>query len=144
MQHIFTDKTGTLTENEMTVKEIYYTQLQGLAEKQIGPLLLNGQFYEESCMNYSEILEILAICNTVVPTSFDPSNARNTKKKDQDASILADLNYEGESPDEVALVTMAAKAGYSLKVFPPLQAHFLLMVYDNMPLNSVTPVVRDS
>ena len=147
VQHIFTDKTGTLTENEMTVKEVYHTQLQELTENQIGPLLLNGKFYEESCMSYSEILEILAICNTVVPTSLDPSSLRSANKSDQDTSIVvADFNYEGESPDEVALVTMAAKAGYILKVSPPPLSHLLLTTHESVSFNfnsATQPVVRD-
>ncbi|KAH9308719.1 hypothetical protein KI387_036630 [Taxus chinensis] len=58
----------------------------------------------------------LAACNTVVPTVMEMPSSRNVESNAADASHedLRLIDYQGESPDEQALVTAAAAYGYTL------------------------------
>ncbi len=62
-----------------------------------------------------EYMLVLAACNTIVPTRVKVSPTGQLEMQaansDEDVGLL---EYQGESPDEQALVSAAAAYGYSL------------------------------
>lgn len=116
IQYVFSDKTGTLTQNVMRFKR---ASVQG---KVYGaPILMteanatlpyrNIQGLNRDAAPGSpadDFLKILALCHTVVIES-DAMNAASDNSYDKDA-----LTYQAESPDEKALVEFAQEAAYEL------------------------------
>ncbi len=98
---IASDKTGTLTRNELTVKEIWteddHYQVEGTGYEPIGRLIdSNGDFVDsKEVNNLSKLIEIGAICN-----SADLAKSSKT----QDWQIIGD-------PTEGALLVLAKKTG---------------------------------
>lgn len=92
---ILTDKTGTLTENQMTVKRLYFSgrvyEVTGEGTKPEGDFRLDGKPVP------AETLEPLLVCGAVV------NDAEKTGESGQ-------AGYSGD-PTEVALLVAAAKAG---------------------------------
>jgi len=85
VSYVFTDKTGTLTQNDMTLREVF----------------LNDREYDSSATFYNSLdpesdefkfFECLALCHTAIRVS--------------------EGRYESESPDEVALVGFAKRNGW--------------------------------
>eukprot|EP00027_Filamoeba_sp_ATCC50430_P018405 CAMPEP_0168578090 /NCGR_PEP_ID=MMETSP0413-20121227/21145_1 /TAXON_ID=136452 /ORGANISM="Filamoeba nolandi, Strain NC-AS-23-1" /LENGTH=1137 /DNA_ID=CAMNT_0008611909 /DNA_START=1 /DNA_END=3414 /DNA_ORIENTATION=+ len=95
IQHIFSDKTGTLTENLMkfhlcSIRERVYDQSKTPAV--LSKIGQDASTPKEEADKIREFLTVLAVCNTVVP-------------EEKDGAIL----YQAESPDEKALVEAAAE-----------------------------------
>ncbi|CBH17260.1 phospholipid-transporting ATPase 1-like protein,putative [Trypanosoma brucei gambiense DAL972] len=100
VRFIFTDKTGTLTENVMKFKQ---GDFQGFClDSACGtkPTDLLDRCNPAREAAYEYFLSI-ALCNTVQPT--------------EDPNAEGGISYDGTSPDEVALVSMAAEHGFRLK-----------------------------
>ena len=94
IKYIFSDKTGTLTKNQMELKKCsiagkIYTQ------KDYGPMLDVLRNEDRVSEYMSEYLTILATCHTVMPE----------KKED------GEISYQASSPDESAFVSEACKMG---------------------------------
>eukprot|EP01063_Lacrimia_lanifica_P002156 TRINITY_DN11115_c0_g1_i1.p1 TRINITY_DN11115_c0_g1~~TRINITY_DN11115_c0_g1_i1.p1 ORF type:complete len:1349 (+),score=551.78 TRINITY_DN11115_c0_g1_i1:112-4158(+) len=116
VRYIFTDKTGTLTENKMNyvggaVQAGRYWLGGKLKQAERDPARLCQDFgngtnlfpgtsggVEDGVTNLRRYVAAIALCNTVVPTLEDDGT----------------IQYEGTSPDEVALVRAAASAGVKL------------------------------
>ncbi|KAF7053995.1 hypothetical protein CFC21_061771 [Triticum aestivum] len=120
---VFSDKTGTLTQNKM---EFRCASIDGVDYSDVAPqrpvegepawvpkvpvkvdrevmeLVRNGGATEQG-MNAGEFFLALATCNTIVPLIID---GPDPKKKV--------IDYQGESPDEQALVSAAAAYGFVL------------------------------
>ncbi|KAL0488141.1 phospholipid-transporting ATPase [Acrasis kona] len=85
VEHIFADKTGTLTQNQMNLISI---------------ALSNGNTYDDlsKCdQQCDQLFEALSLCHTVVP------ELRNEQ-----------VEYQASSPDELALVVGASRRGFRL------------------------------
>eukprot|EP00042_Codosiga_hollandica_P057034 m.836286 g.836286 ORF g.836286 m.836286 type:complete len:1147 (-) comp59483_c0_seq3:50-3490(-) len=100
VSHIFSDKTGTLTENIMQYRRC------SIRGHEIDPTVSHSPLGVTSLESESELAFFthlfyltLALCNTVVPTRPTDGN---------------EIRYEGESRDEVALVEAAQAAGFIL------------------------------
>ncbi|CAN6805279.1 unnamed protein product [Brassica oleracea] len=130
IKYLFSDKTGTLTDNKMefqcaciggvdysgrepaeSEQEGYSVEVDGVTLKpkmrvRVDPSLLqltrNGNATEEA-KHANEFFLSLAACNTIVPIVTNTSDP-NVKLVD----------YQGESPDEQALVYAAAAYGFLL------------------------------
>ncbi|KAI3798567.1 hypothetical protein L1987_33844 [Smallanthus sonchifolius] len=129
IKYVFSDKTGTLTENKMEFQYAsifgidyngektefygeeggYYAQVDGLilrpkmkvhVDMELLQLLKTGN---DANKHIYDFFLALASCNTIVPILVDTSNP---------AEKLID--YQGESPDEQALVYAAAAYGFML------------------------------
>ena len=64
-----------------------------------------------------DFLLTLSVCNTVVPTKVSKTTSGALEMEvalGTDNSETAKLEYQGESPDEQALVSAAASYGYTL------------------------------
>ncbi|MFA5075479.1 MAG: cation-translocating P-type ATPase [Candidatus Babeliales bacterium] len=118
---ICTDKTGTLTKNEMTVRKIWVNSkifdITGTGYEPVGQFLINNQIIKpDDYGDYQELLfalKIGALCN----------NANLIKKKSQ-WQIVGD-------PTEGAILVAAAKAGFEKKI---LEKEYTLQ--DEIPFDS--------
>ena len=107
IEYIFSDKTGTLTENQMEFKRCFIKgRIYGTMEAPENGVDISVnphpkfKFYDKSFLEdlhgdysreISEFLELMALCHTVIP------------EKIEDGTI----NYQAASPDEEALVIAA-------------------------------------
>ncbi|VAI06100.1 unnamed protein product [Triticum turgidum subsp. durum] len=120
---VFSDKTGTLTQNKMefrcaSIDGVDYSdvarqrpvegepawapKMPVKVDREVMELVRNGGATEQG-MNAGEFFLALATCNTIVPLIID---GPDPKKKV--------IDYQGESPDEQALVSAAAAYGFVL------------------------------
>ncbi|KAJ7294782.1 hypothetical protein O6H91_Y232800 [Diphasiastrum complanatum] len=150
IKYVFSDKTGTLTENKMefhsasifganyfgislvtdknfdAVNGSYDTRMakgsQGwkpTVEARVDPKIVQilqspSSTHERKVLH--EYFLVLAACNTVVPTQVNVSPAGKIEMKVSMAieGKKGTLEYQGESPDEQALVSAAASYGFVL------------------------------
>eukprot|EP01012_Entosiphon_sulcatum_P010867 TRINITY_DN1648_c0_g1_i2.p1 TRINITY_DN1648_c0_g1~~TRINITY_DN1648_c0_g1_i2.p1 ORF type:complete len:1123 (+),score=201.78 TRINITY_DN1648_c0_g1_i2:334-3369(+) len=102
IRYIFTDKTGTLTENEMRFHRcsvLGYAHCEAEQPGGIRQHLLSGGRFKEAIVDF---MKCLALCHSVVLSRPD------------DADANAPALYEGQSTDEVALVEAARSNGFIL------------------------------
>lgn len=119
---ILTDKTGTLTQNEMTVKEVWAggenLKVSGVGYEPKGDFLRGGQALPPEAVNKSLrlLFQIASSCN----------NARlvSPKKSGDGWRILGD-------PTEGALLVAAAKAGTDLNSLPITLPRFYELAFDS-------------
>ncbi|GFY73021.1 phospholipid-transporting ATPase IA [Trichonephila inaurata madagascariensis] len=99
VKYIFSDKTGTLTENIMVFKQCSIAGIKYGSEAEFDgtTLLSNYQNNHSTAAYIKEFLTLMAVCHTVVP------------EKDTDSG---DLLYQAASPDEGALVKGAKQLGF--------------------------------
>ncbi|KAM2028623.1 hypothetical protein ACFX16_040227 [Malus domestica] len=129
IKYVFSDKTGTLTENKMefqcasiwgvdynggrsSLEQVGYSvevdgkilrpKMKVKADPELQQLLRSGKNTNEGKHVY-EFFLALAACNTIVPLVVDTSDPN-----------VGLLDYQGESPDEQALVYAAAAYGFML------------------------------
>ena len=92
---IVTDKTGTLTKNEMTVKELWANgkniHVKGVGNMPVGEFISDGVLYDQSKL--SKLLEITVLCD----------NAELEKDSDEGFKVIGDST-------EGALLVLAEKA----------------------------------
>ncbi len=104
IEHVFTDKTGTLTENEMCFKKasvagtVFGHSLQCQSALDDTTFHAKARAGDQAVLDY---LRVLALCHTVTIDDQDPNN------------ILRDTapDYKAASPDEMALVHAARTLG---------------------------------
>lgn len=102
---ICTDKTGTITKGEMTVKEIWVRdqviEVSGLGYNPVGDFTINGQpIKENESASLEKLLEITALCNGA---KVDPPSDRN-----RNWSVIGD-------PTDGALLVAALKYGMNIE-----------------------------
>ncbi|CAG9325909.1 unnamed protein product [Blepharisma stoltei] len=121
IEYIFSDKTGTLTENQMefkmcSIKGKIYGSMETEGNTDRAEISINPhpqfKFYDSSLLSdlrgprkreVSEFLELLSTCHTVIP----------------DKGKQGELIYQAASPDEEALVIAAHALGYSFTKSKP-------------------------
>uniref|UniRef100_A0A5B6Z9V8 Phospholipid-transporting ATPase n=1 Tax=Davidia involucrata TaxID=16924 RepID=A0A5B6Z9V8_DAVIN len=158
IRYVFSDKTGTLTENKMEfrIASVYgknygssvpmadTLQDTPIAVAPPPPPIGRGRWKLKSKISIdSELMELLhkdldgderiaaheffltlAACNTVIPIlTLSPSSSCTNSKLHEDVEAI---DYQGESPDEQALVAAASAYGYTL--FERTSGHIVIDV----------------
>ncbi|MCO5566464.1 hypothetical protein L7F22_020141 [Adiantum nelumboides] len=148
IKYVFSDKTGTLTENKMEFRcaSIFGENYETTGDPEDSVASQDRQVVNEVLGNLTwkpragvkvdprlvrvlqdsrdslqrtmvhDYLLTLAACNTVVPTKVKHTSSGNLE---MEAALATDegtslVEYQGESPDEQALVAAAASYGYTL------------------------------
>lgn len=110
IEYLLTDKTGTLTQNDMKLKKIHLGTVSYTIESidiimdyiRNTPLLSTNVIQPNVTKNYMsqkvwDLITALAICHTVTPTFEN-----------------GELTYQAASPDEIAIVNFTESVGLSL------------------------------
>lgn len=108
---ICSDKTGTITENRMTVKEIFTDmqnfEVSGQGYRISGEIRRDGKHVNpKSSKNLTEIMKCFIICNNAEIATDKSLNTRNRGKIEADG----EWRVTGD-PTEAALLVAAAKGG---------------------------------
>ncbi|KAK7340060.1 hypothetical protein VNO77_20752 [Canavalia gladiata] len=150
IRYIFSDKTGTLTENKMEFrrasvhgknygssllmadntaqaagipKRRWKLKSEIMVDSELMTMLQKDSNGEERIAAH-EFFLTLAACNTVIPILGDGKfSSCGTRESSED---IERIDYQGESPDEQALVSAASAYGYTL--FERTSGHIVIDV----------------
>ncbi|KAL4381930.1 hypothetical protein AHAS_Ahas04G0182700 [Arachis hypogaea] len=149
IRYVFSDKTGTLTENKMEFQRasVYgknYGNSLVVADDTAAPVIprrrwklkseirvdselltvLQSESHGDDRIAAHEFFLTLAACNTVIPIPTGGTfSSPGTSESDED---MEGIEYQGESPDEQALVSAASAYGYTL--FERTSGHIVIDV----------------
>jgi calcium-translocating P-type ATPase len=118
---ICTDKTGTLTQNEMTVKEIWFNgnnyEVTGVGYNPEGSFILNGKEVSNEYLktNFNKFLKAISYCN----------NSKHIKDKNSNQWVI-----KGD-PTEGALLVVAKKAGFDYQTELKNEPMIYLLPFDS-------------
>ncbi|XP_046657252.1 phospholipid-transporting ATPase IF-like [Daphnia pulicaria] len=121
VQYLFTDKTGTLTENCMQFRQCSivgkkYTEENGMLMVALDGSTLNLQRVEHLSPAEEQFLITLALCHTATVTSpFRRKDSSLNSKSGNENPVFTthenDFEYQASSPDEKALLEACQKFG---------------------------------
>jgi len=126
IEYIFSDKTGTLTQNIMVLKKVTVAGVK-YGEKEESPSFTDVKFLEKlksGDQSVVDFLRLMAVCHTVVPEMVsEESSARNLVTPADLAGLkqrgYKNLGYQAASPDENALIKSAKNLGFVFTVRTP-------------------------
>uniref|UniRef100_A0A4W5R7F2 Phospholipid-transporting ATPase n=1 Tax=Hucho hucho TaxID=62062 RepID=A0A4W5R7F2_9TELE len=129
VEYVFTDKTGTLTENEMLFREC---SINGIKYQEInGKLVPEGMTEDSPDRSVREellFLKAVSLCHTVQISYEQPGDGPGDPFSHANG-FSSQMEYYASSPDEKALVeaTKRYPRGYDVKCVIPLSHRFKLL-----------------
>ncbi|MBT3704601.1 cation-transporting P-type ATPase [Candidatus Peregrinibacteria bacterium] len=115
---ILSDKTGTLTQNEMTIKEIFlnnqYAEVSGIGYAPVGEV----EFFEEKTAHTKEALKWMATIGVLC------NEARLNKTQNNRYELIGD-------PTEGSILTFIKKAGFSFRELADTNAFLEKLPFDS-------------
>uniref|UniRef100_A0AAQ4PB86 Phospholipid-transporting ATPase n=1 Tax=Gasterosteus aculeatus aculeatus TaxID=481459 RepID=A0AAQ4PB86_GASAC len=114
VEYVFTDKTGTLTENEMHFREC---SINGVKYREVNGKLVPEGMNDDSpdgCTPQLELLFLKAVslCHTVQISYDQPDDLGGDPFSHANGFSSNNMEYYASSPDEKALVEAAKRYGY--------------------------------
>uniref|UniRef100_A0AAQ4P165 Phospholipid-transporting ATPase n=1 Tax=Gasterosteus aculeatus aculeatus TaxID=481459 RepID=A0AAQ4P165_GASAC len=111
VEYVFTDKTGTLTENEMHFREC---SINGVKYREVNGKLVPEGMNDDSQLNLCELLFLKAVslCHTVQISYDQPDDLGGDPFSHANGFSSNNMEYYASSPDEKALVEAAKRYGY--------------------------------
>ena len=113
IQYIFSDKTGTLTQNVMMLKQVWIDgKVYGKMESSDFDAreLCEDLKDEKRAQQIEDLMLVMSLAHTVVVEEPDIDENEEEEKKSDDE--IQKLVYQAESPDEGALCEGASDAGF--------------------------------
>ncbi|KAK2705448.1 hypothetical protein QYM36_015736, partial [Artemia franciscana] len=115
VEYLFSDKTGTLTENLMLFKEFFVEGKNYLEEE--GVIYYNNETIEDLPPTVHDFVLAMALCHTV--RAVQPCSAQKQSSLDVESGMQNegyemtsnDIEYEASSPDEKAFVEASRRMG---------------------------------
>ncbi len=111
---VCTDKTGTLTQNEMTVTHVYADgkifEVSGVGYSKDGSVKFDGQVIGKEGAVFSETLMKLALCGRINNNAQITEEVQNTRGRQRTQTIRKVIG----DPMEAALIVLAEKLGVSM------------------------------
>uniref|UniRef100_A0A4W5NSK5 Phospholipid-transporting ATPase n=1 Tax=Hucho hucho TaxID=62062 RepID=A0A4W5NSK5_9TELE len=129
VEYVFTDKTGTLTENEMLFREC---SINGIKYQEInGKLIHEGMTDDSPDRSVREellFLKAVSLCHTVQISYEQPGDGPGNPFSHANG-FSSQMEYYASSPDEKALVeaTKRYPGGYDVKPIIPLSHRYKLL-----------------
>ncbi|KAJ2160334.1 putative aminophospholipid-translocase [Coemansia sp. RSA 552] len=133
IEYCLTDKTGTLTRNEMEMKRVHmgamaYTletsdEVTRLVRSNLEPrihgsprdaLRPQGRARRDLPQRVADMVESLALCHNVTPAEESAPAADDTHDSRVAVAVARPMSYQASSPDEVAIVAWTEQVGVVL------------------------------
>lgn len=131
LSYLFSDKTGTLTRNQMEFRSLHLGHEFSFEHSEVGDIrtglsvAISGThqqhvvaFNTKQAHEIARAVKMLALCHNVTPVHNDPDSPRAASDVEEEPPTMPAkpaVEFQASSPDEIAMVKFAATVGVHLK-----------------------------